>query len=1046
MSLSTAQARASGAADDSGALLLAAGTDSDLGAAADILAGWAQDDAPGSATGARVLTSGETLTGELEAMGDRDWFAVDLVAGRTYIFEMDGPVNGRGTVEDPYLRLMSPSGTMVAFDDDNGQERNSRLVFTATESGRFHIVASAWDDRYTGTYTLSWRQEDLWTADPAGIRSSDIPTDPLFAQQWHLQSGLGGVNALAVWSSYTGQGVRVAVMDSGADHGHRDLDDRIDRTRSVDTANLQPGGRPLRYEDNHGTAVSGTIVAERNGVGGVGVAYNASLVMLYDTLSNTAANQARQAANAFTWATQNADVLNNSWGFGRAFEDSADSAFIDNFRNSTMAGAGTALQEAARTGRSGLGLIVVQSAGNARAHGDNTNTHNFQNSRFAITVAATSSIGLVTSFSTPGASILVAAPGQSVVTTDRTGTDGYGATDTTTISGTSFSAPIVSGVVALMLEANPRLGYRDVHEILALTARNSDVNNFWVTTGTRDWNGGALRFSHDYGFGLVDARAAVRLAETWTTQAVFTNEAMVQGTSSPNLAIPENTPDGVPSTLQVGAGVRIDRVEVDVAIQHANIGDLTITLTSPSGTTVTLFDRPGRTATRDASTQDNINFTFGATAFLGESSGGTWTLRAIDAAGNLVTGVLTSWTVRAYGDTATTDAMLVFTDEFATLAATETTRRTLTDTDGGTDTINAAAVSARVVLDLSGASASTIGSTGITIQANVFEAAYGGDAGDLLIAGTGGARLGGGRGNDEIRGGSGFDEAVFIGRMSDYQITVGADGTVTVAGTGETDTVTNVERLVFNDRAMTVGQPVWQTRQTAFSLASGGVGRTVRQEAITPIQDPTRGELTTRVTIDGADPGGTAATLRRGWQVGTVADIDGNGLQEIFFFGVDQVSGVGQGFGATWEINAAGQIARTQVQIQMSRQGWEVAGAANLNSRAGDEIIWQNTLTGQKAIWSDTNADGVLDLGWLIENVPVTTDQRVVGTVDLNLDGRRDLVVFDDRTRQVHVHYLQDMGNGAVTSTRSDSFAGWDAFNAALPTGSGLGVFGLRPL
>lgn len=102
------------------------------------------------------------------------------------------------------------------------------------------------------------------------------------------------------------------------------------------------------------------------------------------------------------------------------------------------------------------------------------------------------------------------------MTTDRIGSYGYDVTDyTSRFNGTSAATPIVSGVVALMLEANPNLGYRDVQEILALSARPIDAASpDWTTNRANTWNGGGFRVSHDYGFGLVDATAAVRLAET----------------------------------------------------------------------------------------------------------------------------------------------------------------------------------------------------------------------------------------------------------------------------------------------------------------------------------------------------------------------------------------------------------------------------------------------------------------------------------------------------------------------------------------------------
>ena len=92
---------------------------------------------------------------------------------------------------------------------------------------------------------------------------------------------------------------------------------------------------------------------------------------------------------------------------------------------------------------------------------------------------------------------------------------------------------MVSGIAALMLEANPNLGYRDVQEILAYTSRRYILNqpapgdSPWAENGAKNSNGGGLHYNLDYGFGLVDALAAVRLAETWEKQQVFTNEQVI---------------------------------------------------------------------------------------------------------------------------------------------------------------------------------------------------------------------------------------------------------------------------------------------------------------------------------------------------------------------------------------------------------------------------------------------------------------------------------------------------------------------------------------
>src|SRR5206468_6417226 len=131
-----------------------------------------------------------------------------------------------------------------------------------------------------------------------------------------------------------------------------------------------------------------------------------------------------------------------------------------------------------------------------------------------------------------GACVLVTAPTRAsfattdgvVVTTDLTGTDGYnlgpsgtGADDyTDQFGGTSAAGPMVTGVVALMLEANPAIGWRDVQNILAASAKHTgsafgatspgtNENGNWFLNGAANWNGGGMHFSNDYGYGKVDA-------------------------------------------------------------------------------------------------------------------------------------------------------------------------------------------------------------------------------------------------------------------------------------------------------------------------------------------------------------------------------------------------------------------------------------------------------------------------------------------------------------------------------------------------------------
>ena len=106
-------------------------------------------------TSGRVAV-GDTATGRIGSSGDRDWFAVELVAGRTYVIDLRGSPTDDGTLSDPYLRgIYDADGNRISntTNDDGGQGYNSRVTFTATESGTHYIAAGAWSSR-RGTYEV----------------------------------------------------------------------------------------------------------------------------------------------------------------------------------------------------------------------------------------------------------------------------------------------------------------------------------------------------------------------------------------------------------------------------------------------------------------------------------------------------------------------------------------------------------------------------------------------------------------------------------------------------------------------------------------------------------------------------------------------------------------------------------------------------------------------------------------------------------------------------------------------------------------------------
>jgi subtilisin-like proprotein convertase family protein len=536
-------------------------------------------------------------------------------------------------------------------------------------------------------------------------------------------------------------------------------------------------------------------------------------------------------------------------------------AFYDNANDPRFAPEFAALRDLAANGRQGLGTVVVQAAGNSYDYGDDTNLHNFQNSRYIVTVGAVDSSGESSRFSTTGASILVAAPGgagygdyESMLTTDRTGAAGASGGNYAFVDGTSFAAPVVSGVVALMLEANPHLGYRDVQQILAYTARQPGSPSNWSTNGAHDWNGGGLQYDDAIqatGFGVVDALGAVRLAATWEgTPRTSANVVDVTGSQTVNAAIPDNTGKAVYGAIDVNSDVVVERVDVTVNVTHPFIGDLEIALTSPEGTTSYLMYRPSQGAlSAVGSNQHDIHFTFDTVLDWGESARGRWTLAVMDReTGNV--GTFDNWSIDIIGHQPTADHTFIYTAQYAQMVAADPSRGTLSDPSGGIDTINASALGSDERLDLSGATASVINGANLTIApGTTIRNAYGGDGNDVLVANakgsvlhgmdgndtlTGGAgddTLDGGGGNDKIDGGGGVNTAVYHGPEANYTITKTATGFTITDKTGldGTDQVTNVQRLQFADAGVAFdvnghGGQAYRIFQAAFNRAPDKAG------------------------------------------------------------------------------------------------------------------------------------------------------------------------------------------------------------------------------
>lgn len=310
-----------------------------------------------------------------------------------------------------------------------------------------------------------------------------FPNDPLFDQQWALDQPNGEhMDALKAWTVTTGEpSIRVVILDSGIQQNHPD----IHQVQGQGFTGSGSNGGPGAACDNHGTAVAGCVSAiVNNGIGIAGIApdVRSQSAKIFNEISffglclGLLEAQDSWTVAGINWAADSgAQVTNSSWGGG-------GSAAITSAFNNTAA----------------QGVIHFAATGNG-----GTSSISYPSSLSSVhAVGALNSSGNLASFSQFGTGIFITAPGAAILTTDRTGSDGYSSGDFTTIDGTSFASPYAAGVAALILSVDPSLTSSEVADIMAETAMDK----------------GAPGYNTTYGWGAVNAGNAVQAVDVDTCE------------------------------------------------------------------------------------------------------------------------------------------------------------------------------------------------------------------------------------------------------------------------------------------------------------------------------------------------------------------------------------------------------------------------------------------------------------------------------------------------------------------------------------------------
>uniref|UniRef100_A0A8C3N9J8 Proprotein convertase subtilisin/kexin type 6 n=1 Tax=Geospiza parvula TaxID=87175 RepID=A0A8C3N9J8_GEOPR len=470
--------------------------------------------------------------------------------------------------------------------------------------------------------------------------------DPVWPNMWYLHCGdknsrcRSEMNILAAWQrGYTGKNVVVTILDDGIERNHPDLLQNYDPLASYDVNGNDHDPTP-RYdasnENKHGTRCAGEVAAAaNNSYCIVGIAYNArigGIRMLDGDVTDVV------EAKSLGIRPDYIDIYSASWG------PDDDGKTVD--------GPGLlakqAFEQGIKKGRRGLGSIFVWASGNGGREGDYCSCDGYTNSIYTISISSTTENGYKPWYLEECASTLATTYSsgafyeRKIVTTDlrHRCTDGH--------TGTSVSAPMVAGIIALALEANPLLTWRDVQHLLVKTSRPGHLR-------APDWktNGAGHKVSHLYGFGLVDADAIVVEAKKWR---------MV-----PPQHVCVGSLDRVPKYIRADHVLRastlssacaeqrdqhvlyLEHVVVRLSIAHPRRGDLQISLISPAGTRSQLLAR----RVFDHSNEGFKGWEFMTVHCWGERAAGEWTLEIHDTPSQVrnpaVQGKLKEWSLIFYG-------------------------------------------------------------------------------------------------------------------------------------------------------------------------------------------------------------------------------------------------------------------------------------------------------------------------------------------------------------------------------------------------------------
>jgi subtilisin-like proprotein convertase family protein len=532
-----------------------------------------------------------------------------------------------------------------------------------------------------------------------------LPTDPDYVRQWHLhrhfshpafdlRSTTDCEQAWQILDHFGSPDVVIGLTDDGCRLDHPDFDSPgkfagwgyFRGTRLITNVDIDADPDEMyKSGANHGTSCAGVIAGEVDALLTAGASPGCRLLPIqWESSGSSLFISDSKLLTALNFIADKVDVLSNSWG----------SVPINTWVPPVV---NRISQLAQNGGRHGRGIAFLWAAGNENCpiqhnadmdipftngwqiHPDGSATwvgvstaRHFRNNLVGIPglmhVAALASNARRSHYSNYGTGIMLCAPTSNSHRYHRLSVVGLGVTTTTgsvggvtdSFGGTSSATPLVAGIAALVLSANPDLSALDVVSILKRTASKDlglegyprtppaifDSDTGWDVSPIAPFDRGDFIDNGDpdgtwspwFGHGRVNAVNAVNEALSRKTPPPEEN---IHKVSKPGLDIPDNDPGGVQDTITIDDTLRVGSIKVTVDIQHTFIGDLRVRLSSPSGIIVVLHDRQGGSANNIRRTYD-LQTSPGLGALLDEPVQGNWILRVQDLAAR-DTGRLKQW-------------------------------------------------------------------------------------------------------------------------------------------------------------------------------------------------------------------------------------------------------------------------------------------------------------------------------------------------------------------------------------------------------------------